>query len=80
MVALAKVLYVLQPLTRAEVMRTIAKNRRDGLRAQKLCINGPEHGAATDGCRCRRCYLVHKHGRVRSAEIYASEQEAASCR
>lgn len=40
-----------------------AMSRRE--RADRgLCINGRAHGKATRGCRCERCYLVHKHGLV----------------
>ncbi len=38
--------------------RLIAKNRRDGLRAKKLCLNGAAHGAAVRSSRCEPCALT----------------------
>jgi hypothetical protein len=37
--------------------RALYRNR---MREQKLCINGEAHGKATHGCRCKRCYFVHR--------------------
>lgn len=42
------------------VRRIKAKNRRDRLREQKLCLNGESHGPATHGCRCFACHETHK--------------------
>lgn len=53
-----------------------AKNSRDR-RAERreagICING--QAKATHGCRCHRCYLVHKHGARLAYEM--TEYEAA---
>lgn len=40
--------------------RIYQMNRRDELKAQGLCINNANHGAATDGVRCFNCAVVHK--------------------
>lgn len=37
-----------------------SKKRRDGLREQKLCINGASHGPATHGCLCWPCRAVRR--------------------
>jgi hypothetical protein len=36
-------------------------DRRDALRAAKLCINGPSHGPLAPGkTKCQRCIDVHR--------------------
>jgi hypothetical protein len=36
------------------------ERRRAHLKELGVCINGPTHGKATHGCRCKACYLVHR--------------------
>ena len=57
-------------------INAMSKRRHDELRAAKLCINGQTHGPATDGTLCRRCRLVHRHGKQRGVEIYEAELAA----
>lgn len=39
-----------------------SRKKRAQRRAAGLCING--YTKATNGVRCLRCYLVHKHGAI----------------
>jgi hypothetical protein len=46
--------------------RVINQGRRERNRAAGACINENNrgtHGKATHGCRCERCYVVHRGGR-----------------
>lgn len=52
-----------RPYRTHEPERDYAKNRRDGLRAQRLCLNGKSHGKATHGCRCATCHETHRRSR-----------------
>ena len=47
---------------RRATARGWAEKRRATLSREGVCINGRSHGKATDGCRCRWCYAVHKYG------------------
>ena len=54
--------------------RSEAKQRRDRLRSQGLCINGALHGLGDP--RCEWCKLVHRVGFVTAKRI-ADEDELA---
>lgn len=57
-----------------------ASTRRTNNAATGSCINETKkltHGKATDGVRCRRCALVHRHGRA-AAERMLAERTLAS--
>ena len=42
--------------------RLDAANRRRERADRGECINSSEHGEATHGIRCRRCFAVWRHG------------------
>src|SRR5512143_857409 len=43
-----------------DIIHVGAKNRRDELREEGLCINGRSHGPATHGCLCWPCRAMHR--------------------
>ncbi len=49
-----------RPYRTDEVRRIKAKNRRDALRAERLCINGKFHPRPPDGTRCIHCVDTHR--------------------
>jgi len=50
----------LSPEERRDARRAWARDRRQMLRAARLCINGGAHGPATHGVRCFACYQTHR--------------------
>jgi hypothetical protein len=50
----------LKPYRTSYEHRLVVKERRDRLRAARLCINGEQHGKATRGTRCEQCAEARK--------------------
>lgn len=50
---------------RIERRRASSKARREELLAEKLCINGRDHGPQVNGLRCAWCAAVHSIGLAR---------------
>ena len=49
-----------RPYKTDSIVRMLAQERRIALKQKGLCINGPEHGAATHGVLCKRCRDQHR--------------------
>lgn len=59
-------------MNRLALKRDISAERRDRNAANGDCINETlegTHGKATNGRRCYRCWLVHRHGAVIVAQL-----------
>ncbi len=45
-------------------VRLAAADARRKRAAQGACLNSLDHGPATHGCRCKRCFAIYRYGLV----------------